>query len=69
MGSGNIPGPSHASYVTIPCIVFFAVTPIFILIRLWSVLLRRSGLGLDDITILIAFVRLASCCGSSCRFA
>ncbi|UNI21123.1 hypothetical protein JDV02_007140 [Purpureocillium takamizusanense] len=51
----NIPGASNADLVRIPCIVFFAVTPIFLAIRIWNRLSRRTGLGWDDWTILVSF--------------
>ncbi|KFY03335.1 hypothetical protein O988_01566 [Pseudogymnoascus sp. VKM F-3808] len=56
MVSGNTPGESHALQVQIPCIVFFAVTPIFIIIRIWTRIKLKSGLGYDDWTILFSFV-------------
>ncbi|KAL7789388.1 putative PTH11-type G-protein coupled receptor protein [Trichoderma ceciliae] len=46
---------SHADLVRIPCIVFFVVTPIFVAIRFWNRIWRRSGLGWDDGTILVSF--------------
>ncbi|KND89528.1 hypothetical protein TOPH_05903 [Tolypocladium ophioglossoides CBS 100239] len=55
MNSGNIPGPSNAAEVRIPCIIFFAVTPIFLVIRVWNRISRRSGLGWDDWTIFVSF--------------
>lgn len=51
---------SHANYVRIPCIVFFAVTPIFLFIRFYNRISRRTGLGWDDATILVSFVRPGS---------
>ncbi|POR31766.1 Uncharacterized protein TPAR_08008 [Tolypocladium paradoxum] len=58
MYPGNTPGPSNAAQVQIPCIIFFALTPFFLFIRIWSRISRRSGLGWDDWTILVSFVRL-----------
>ncbi|KAK2596197.1 hypothetical protein QQS21_006402 [Conoideocrella luteorostrata] len=55
MAAGNQPGDSHAGQVTVPCIIFFVLTPMFLIIRLWSRLSRGSGFGLDDYTILISF--------------
>lgn len=46
---------SHADYVRIPCIVFFAVTPIFLGIRLYNRISRRTGLGWDDGTIIVSY--------------
>lgn len=56
MVSGNIPGDSHANMVRIPCIIFFALTPIFVGLRLWNRIAKRSGMGLDDYSILVSFV-------------
>ncbi|OBT55762.1 hypothetical protein VE04_03377 [Pseudogymnoascus sp. 24MN13] len=56
MVSGNAPGESHALQVQIPCIVFFVVTPIFIIIRIWTRIKLKSGLGYDDWTILFSFI-------------
>lgn len=47
---------SHADLVRIPSIVFFAVTPIFVAIRFWNRIYRRTGLGWDDYTVLVSFV-------------
>ena len=57
MVSGNAPGESHALQVQIPCIVFFVVTPIFVIIRIWTRIKLKNGLGYDDWTILFSFVR------------
>ncbi|RFU71915.1 integral membrane [Trichoderma arundinaceum] len=46
---------SHADLVRVPSIIFFAVTPIFVVIRFWNRISRRSGLGWDDGTILVSF--------------
>ncbi|OAA49283.1 hypothetical protein NOR_01206 [Metarhizium rileyi] len=46
---------THASQVTVPCIMFFVLTPIFLIIRLWSRFNKGSGLGMDDMTIVISF--------------
>ncbi|UKZ66655.1 uncharacterized protein TrAtP1_007826 [Trichoderma atroviride] len=46
---------SHADLVRIPSIVFFAVTPIFVAIRFWNRIYRRTGLGWDDYTVLVSF--------------
>ena len=54
----NLPGDSHANYVRIPCIVFFVVTPIFLGIRLWNRVVKQSGIGMDDYTILLSFVSI-----------
>ncbi|CRL22842.1 unnamed protein product [Penicillium camemberti] len=61
--SKNIPGPSRAFEIQVPCIVFLVTTPAFVAIRLWSRAKSKSGLGLDDWTILVSSV---SC---SCMFA
>ncbi|KAJ4259193.1 hypothetical protein NW757_002522 [Fusarium falciforme] len=55
MVSGNIPGESNAAQVRIPCIIFFVLTPVFLFIRFWSRIAKRSGLGWDDWTILLSF--------------
>ncbi|KAM0437788.1 hypothetical protein ACHAPT_002153 [Fusarium lateritium] len=55
MVSGNIPGESNAAQVRIPCIIFFVLTPIFLVVRFWSRIARKSGLGWDDWTILLSF--------------
>lgn len=47
---------SYAFYVRTPCIVFFIITPIFIAIRFYNRISRRTGIGLDDLTILVSFV-------------
>ncbi|KAH0491322.1 hypothetical protein TgHK011_002759 [Trichoderma gracile] len=47
---------SHADLVRIPSIVFFAVTPIFVFIRFWNRISRRTGVGWDDGTIAVSFV-------------
>ncbi|KAL7945957.1 putative PTH11-type G-protein coupled receptor protein [Trichoderma barbatum] len=47
---------SHADLVRIPSIVFFVITPIFVFIRFWNRISRRSGLGWDDGTIAVSFV-------------
>lgn len=52
----NLPGASHAHHVEIPCIVFFALTPIFVIMRIWSRLSKGSKLGADDWTIVVSFV-------------
>ncbi|OQD95217.1 hypothetical protein PENSOL_c021G01676 [Penicillium solitum] len=52
--SKNIPGPSRAFEIQVPCIVFLVTTPAFVAIRLWSRAKSKSGLGLDDWTILVS---------------
>lgn len=47
---------NHKNYVTVPCIIFFIITPIFIGIRLWNRIYRKTGIGLDDATIVLSFV-------------
>ncbi|KAI9048467.1 hypothetical protein LZ554_007302 [Drepanopeziza brunnea f. sp. 'monogermtubi'] len=54
--SGNKPGDSNAYQVQIPIIVFFAVTPIFVAIRIWSRISMRAGLKWDDWSIIISFI-------------
>ncbi|KAJ5588509.1 hypothetical protein N7537_011187 [Penicillium hordei] len=61
--SKNTPGPSRAFEIQVPCIVFLVTTPAFVAIRLWSRTKSKSGLGLDDWTILVSSV------SSSCVFA
>ncbi|KFY94189.1 hypothetical protein V500_03379 [Pseudogymnoascus sp. VKM F-4518 (FW-2643)] len=56
MVSGNAPGESHGLQVQVPCIVFFVVTPIFVIIRIWTRIKLKNGLGYDDWTILFSFV-------------
>ncbi|OAQ99996.1 hypothetical protein LLEC1_01841 [Akanthomyces lecanii] len=46
---------SHADYVRIPCIVFFALTPIFLAVRVYNRISRRTGLGWDDGTIIVSY--------------
>ncbi|CZS76314.1 unnamed protein product [Fusarium graminearum] len=46
---------SNAMQVYAPSIVFFLVTPLFIAFRFWSRITRRTGLGWDDMTIIISF--------------
>ncbi|OLN96835.1 hypothetical protein CCHL11_02301 [Colletotrichum chlorophyti] len=58
MVEGNIPGESNALMVQVPAIVFFVLTPIFVIVRFWSRIQMRSGIGWDDWTILFSFV----CC-------
>ncbi|CAI7668224.1 unnamed protein product [Penicillium crustosum] len=54
--SKNTPGPSRAFEIQVPCIVFLVTTPAFVAIRLWSRARSKSGLGLDDWTILVSSV-------------
>ncbi|CAG7946893.1 unnamed protein product [Penicillium nalgiovense] len=54
--SKNIPGPSRALEIQVPCIVFLVTTPAFVAIRLWSRIKSKSGLGWDDWTILASSV-------------
>lgn len=54
--AGNVPGESNALQVQVPCIVFFVLTPLFVSIRVWARLQLRSGLGVDDWTLLLSFV-------------
>ncbi|KAI0160000.1 integral membrane protein [Hypoxylon sp. FL1284] len=42
--------------ILVPCIVFFALTPVFLAIRLLSRLKTGSGLGRDDSTIIASWV-------------
>lgn len=60
MATANGSGESNANQVVIPCIVFFALTPIFIIIRLWSRIATRSTIGADDWTIMVSFVSSAA---------
>ncbi|KAG8359118.1 hypothetical protein FVEN_g3247 [Fusarium venenatum] len=46
---------SSAMQIYAPSIVFFLVTPLFIAFRFWSRITRRTGLGWDDMTIIISF--------------
>ncbi|KAJ5794664.1 hypothetical protein N7457_001263 [Penicillium paradoxum] len=67
--SGNIPGPSKALEIQIPCIVFLVTTPAFVASRMWFRFKSKSGLGWDDWTILasgisaviVMALMLASC--------
>ncbi|CAG8907933.1 unnamed protein product [Penicillium egyptiacum] len=54
--SKNIPGPSRALEIQVPCIVFLVTTPAFVAIRLWSRAKSKSGLGWDDWTILASSI-------------
>ncbi|KAI1080746.1 hypothetical protein F5B20DRAFT_93426 [Whalleya microplaca] len=56
MVEGNVLGESNALQIQIPCIVFFALTPVFLAIRIWSRLKTRSGLGWDDWTIIVSWI-------------
>ncbi|EEY19809.1 integral membrane protein [Verticillium alfalfae VaMs.102] len=56
MATANGSGETNANQVVVPCIVFFALTPIFIIIRLWSRIATRSTIGADDWTIMVSFV-------------
>ncbi|KAK7420458.1 hypothetical protein QQZ08_010372 [Neonectria magnoliae] len=56
MVSGNTPGESNAWMVRIPCTVFFVLTPIFLGLRIWSRIARRTGMGWDDWTIVMSFI-------------
>ncbi|KAL9941172.1 hypothetical protein D7B24_009033 [Verticillium nonalfalfae] len=56
MATVNGSGETNANQVVVPCIVFFALTPIFIIIRLWSRIATRSTIGADDWTIMVSFV-------------
>jgi hypothetical protein len=47
---------SNAMQIYAPSIAFFLVTPLFIAFRFWSRITRRTGLGWDDMTIIISFV-------------
>lgn len=55
---GNIPGESNSLQVEIPCAIFFILTPAFVIIRLWARVKLRTGLGVDDWTLLASF----ACC-------
>ncbi|KOS45439.1 hypothetical protein ACN38_g3654 [Penicillium nordicum] len=52
--SKNTLGPSRAFEIQVPCVVFLVTTPAFVAIRLWSRAKSKSGLGLDDWTILVS---------------
>ncbi|KAJ5541011.1 hypothetical protein N7494_006087 [Penicillium frequentans] len=54
--SGNIPGPSKALEIQVPCIVFLVVMPAFVAIRLWSRIKSKTGLGWDDWSILTSCI-------------
>ncbi|RYP72333.1 hypothetical protein DL771_004307 [Monosporascus sp. 5C6A] len=62
LAEGNLPGDNNGPQIQIPAIVFFAVTPPFLAIRIWSRKQSRSGIGWDDWTILIswAFAQIVS---------
>ncbi|RYP93561.1 hypothetical protein DL770_000303 [Monosporascus sp. CRB-9-2] len=59
---GNLPGDNNGPQIQIPAIVFFAVTSLFLAIRLWSRKQSRSGIGWDDWMIVIswAFAQIVS---------
>ncbi|KAJ4004266.1 hypothetical protein NW752_011880 [Fusarium irregulare] len=46
---------SKALQVFATSVFFFIVTPLFIAFRFWSRVTRRSGLGWDDMTVIISF--------------
>ncbi|RYP28191.1 hypothetical protein DL766_005999 [Monosporascus sp. MC13-8B] len=52
---GNLPGDNNGPQIQIPAIVFFAVTPLFLAIRIWSRKQSGSGIGWDDWTIVISW--------------
>lgn len=53
---------SKALQVFATSVFFFIVTPLFIAFRFWSRVTRRSGLGWDDMTVIISFVSLSLVC-------
>ena len=55
-GNTSSSNASNALEVTVPCIVFFVLTSIFISIRIGGRIARVSRLGWDDYTILLSFV-------------
>ncbi|RYP40123.1 hypothetical protein DL768_010666 [Monosporascus sp. mg162] len=56
LAEGNLPGDNNGPQIQIPAIVFFAVTPLFLTIRIWSRKQSRSGIGWDDWMIVISWV-------------
>ncbi|KAI1452424.1 integral membrane protein [Annulohypoxylon moriforme] len=42
--------------IEVPCIVFFVLTPIFLVVRISSRLKTGSGLGWDDYTIIVSWI-------------
>ena len=57
--SGNHSGPTHVLLIQIPAIVFLAVAPLFVLIRVWSRYRVSNGLGSDDWTIMGSLVSVS----------
>ncbi|KAJ5493059.1 hypothetical protein N7539_001805 [Penicillium diatomitis] len=65
----NEPGPSRASEIQVPTIIFLIIMPLFVVTRIWSRVKTKSGLGWDDWTILasatcaivVMALMLASC--------
>ncbi|RYP05796.1 hypothetical protein DL764_003565 [Monosporascus ibericus] len=62
LAEGNLPGDNNGSQVQIPAIIFCAVTPLFLAIRIWSRKQSRSAIGWDDWMIVIswAFAQIVS---------
>ncbi|KAK4231674.1 integral membrane protein [Podospora fimiseda] len=58
MASANLPGDNRAYQIQAPCIVFFVLTPFFVVVRLWARIKLRGwkGLGWDDWSILASSV-------------
>jgi hypothetical protein len=56
-GSLEYDAQSNAGIVIIPCIVFLAVSPIVVGIRLWSRHRSVARIGADDVTICVSLVR------------
>ncbi|RYP64723.1 hypothetical protein DL769_006571 [Monosporascus sp. CRB-8-3] len=56
LAEGSLPDDNNGHKIQIPAIVFFAVTPLFLAIRIWSRKQSPSGIGWDDWTIVISWV-------------
>ncbi|KAI1851326.1 hypothetical protein JX266_003401 [Neoarthrinium moseri] len=54
--SGNIPGPSRALEIQVPCIVFLVVTPAFVGMRFLARVKSKAGFGWDDWTSLASAI-------------
>lgn len=52
----NIKVDTNVVDIEVPCIVFFVLTPIFLVIRISSRVKTGSGLGWDDYTIIVSWV-------------
>lgn len=55
-GSPEYDAESHVSIVLVPSVVFLAVGPLAVAIRLWSRLRTAGKIGADDLTICVSLV-------------